>query len=118
MRNSTRSSTRPAVRWALALLCAGLAAASWAEPASAADNTLVSSTPAPNASVDTFAGPITLVFAAPVGPSPQVQMTCGDNGTIQSLAEPLLLADQVTVSVDLLTPAPAGTCTVMTRMSH
>ncbi|MBI4934684.1 MAG: copper resistance protein CopC/CopD [Actinobacteria bacterium] len=117
MRNSTRSSTRPAVRWALALLCAGLAAASWAEPASAADNTLVSSTPAANSSIDTFAGPITLVFAAPVGPSPQVTMTCGDPGVQQSLAEPILLADQVTVSVEMLTPAPAGTCTVGWRVT-
>lgn len=117
MRNSTRSSTRPAVRWALALLCAGLAAASWAEPASAADNTLVSSTPTANSSVDTFAGPLTLVFAAPVGPSPQVTMTCGDPGVVQSLAEPLLLADQVTVSVELLVPAPAGTCTVSWRVT-
>jgi copper transport protein len=111
------SSVRPAMRWALALLAAGLAAASWSAPVSAADNTLISSTPTPNSSVDVSPASLTLVFAAPVGPSPQVTMTCGDPGVVQSLAEPLLLADQVTVSVEMLVPAPKGTCTVSWRVT-
>lgn len=117
MRKPPPPSTRPALRWALALLLAAVIATFWVEPASAADNTLVSSTPAANSSVDTFAGPITLVYAAPVGPSPQVTMTCGDPGVVQSLAEPVLMADQVTVTVDLLSPAPKGTCTVSWRVT-
>ena len=44
-------------------------------------------------------------------------MTCGDPGVVQSLGEPLLLQDQVTVSVALLAPAPKGTCTVSWRVT-
>jgi putative copper export protein/methionine-rich copper-binding protein CopC len=117
LKNSTRSSPRPAVRWILVLLFAGLTAASWSAPASAADNTLASSVPEGNSTVDVSPASITLVFAAPVGPSPQVSMTCGDPGQVQSLAEPVLLADQLTVSVEILVPVPKGTCTVSWRVT-
>jgi copper transport protein len=39
-------------------------------------------------------------------------MTCGDPGLAQNLGVPALLADQVTVSVEILTPLPKGNCTV------
>ncbi len=112
MKNSTRSSARSALRWCLALLTAALVAASWSTPVSAADNTVLSSTPAPGAALDVSPALISITFAQPVGPSPQVTMTCGDPGVVQSLGQPLLLAGQVTVQVDVTVPAPKGTCTV------
>ena len=112
MKNSIRSFPRSALRWCLALLTAALVAASWSTPAFAVDNTVLSSTPAPNAALEVSPPLISITFAQPIGPSPQVNMTCGDPGVPQSLASPLLLAGQVTVSVNVTTPAPKGTCTV------
>ncbi|MFZ4720344.1 MAG: copper resistance CopC/CopD family protein [Ilumatobacteraceae bacterium] len=112
---------RPAIlsapRWCVALLLAVLVSASWASTASAADNSLSSSAPAPNSTVDTYPTTMTLSFAQPIGPSPQVTMACGDPGVVQSLSKPLLLADQTTVTVDLLAPAPKGVCTVSWRVT-
>jgi copper transport protein len=44
-------------------------------------------------------------------------MTCGDPGVPQALGQPLLLAGQVTVTVELLTAAPKGTCAVSWRVT-
>ncbi len=105
------------MRWCLSLIAIGLVVAAWATPSFAADNTLVSATPAAGTTVDVSPASLSLVFATQVGPSPQVTMSCGDPGQVQSLGQPLLLQDQLTVSVALLSPAPKGTCTVSWRVT-
>lgn len=112
MKNCSRSSVRSVLRWGLAVFATVLAVASWPSPASAADNSLVAATPAPNGTLEQSPVTITLLFAQPVGPSPRVVMTCGDPAVTQSLANPVLIADQVTVQVDVLAPAPKGTCQI------
>ncbi len=94
-----------------------MVAASWSTPVSAADNSVVSSVPAPDGSIDVSPPLISITFAQPVGPSPQVTMTCGDPGVPQALGQPLLLAGQVTVTVELLAVAPKGTCAVSWRVT-
>jgi copper transport protein len=100
------------VRWCLALLAGGVAAAALATPVHAADNTLLNSNPAPNSLSPTSPAVITLQFAAPVGPSPQITLTCGDPGAVQSIGPAKVLSDQVTVQVPVPTPVPKGNCTV------
>ncbi|MEY4340337.1 MAG: hypothetical protein RLZ14_2187 [Actinomycetota bacterium] len=100
------------VRWALALFVATAAAAVWPGTASAADANLASSTPADQSQVEQLSTAIQLVFDVPIGPSPKVVMTCGSPGVPQTLGKATLLADQVTVSVQLTTPAPKGPCIV------
>ena len=117
MKNSNRTTSRAALRWCLALLTAALVTGLWASPASAADNSLTSSTPNADATVDVSPASLTLVFAQPVGPSPQVTMTCGDPGVPQSLSDAVPLADQVTVSVTITAPAPKGVCNVSWRVT-
>jgi copper transport protein len=112
-----RSSSHSALRWCLVLLAGGVAAAALATPVHAADNTLVSETPAANSVAETSPALITLVFAAPVGPSPQVTLTCGDPGAPQSIGPTTVLPDQVTVRVPVPTPVPKGQCTVTWRVT-
>ena len=100
------------LRWALALFVAGAAAVAFPTSASAANANLVSSTPADQSQVDQLSTSIQLVFDVPIGPSPQVVMTCGQPGQPMQLGNATLLADQVTVSVQLTAPAPAGPCVV------
>ena len=115
--NSTRTTSRSALRWCLALLTAALVTGAWATPVSAVDNSLTSSTPAAGATIDVSPPSLTLVFAQPVGPSPQVTMTCGDPGVPQSVSDAVPLADQVTVSVTVTAPAPKGVCNVSWRVT-
>lgn len=89
----------------------------WANPASAADNTLTASIPLSNSVVPVSPPTITLKFAAQVGPSPQVSMACGNPGVVQATGQPALQQDQLTVLVQLLSPAPKGTCTVSWRVT-
>ena len=127
--NTDRLPARPAQRWlptartvglsgllatvvVAVLVAVGIVSALFAAPAAAADNSLSSSTPQANSTVAVSPASLTLVFAAPVGVSPQVDMTCGDPGQVISLAKPALLADGVTVSVQLSAAAPKGKCTV------
>ncbi|MBI4884426.1 MAG: CopD family protein [Actinobacteria bacterium] len=109
--NTPRLPARPATRWLLFILSFGLAASLWAPSASAADNTIVSSTPAAGSTVDTFAGPIELTFAQQVGPDNEVVMTC--DGAVVQLGTPAPLIDGMTVSVALVSPAPKGSCTIV-----
>ncbi|MBU6314890.1 MAG: copper resistance protein CopC [Acidobacteria bacterium] len=112
MNRTHRLPARRLARWALSLLAAGTAAALWSPSPVAAETTLASSTPAADATVDTLSTTIELVFSAPIGPSPVVTMACGSPGVIQALGDPVLKADQVSVSVALLVPAPKGPCVV------
>jgi putative copper export protein/methionine-rich copper-binding protein CopC len=90
---------------------AGLVGAWWSSPTYAADNSLKSSAPAANSTVAVSPASLSLVFAAPVGPTPTVKMTC-NAGQIVNLGDARLLADTVTVSVTITAPAPKGTCHV------
>ena len=83
----------------------------WAPTALAADNTLVSSTPAAGATVETSPASIELTFAQQLGPTNTVTMTCG--GAIVPLGTVLRLApEQTTLSASLISAAPKGDCTV------
>ena len=57
-----------------------------------------------NGTVDSSPAEIALKFSAAVGPSPQVSMTCGDPGIVQSLGRAGPVAGQVTLPVALLVP--------------
>lgn len=68
--------------------------------------------PAADSTVDTLSTTLELVFSTPIGPSPTVTMACGSPGVVQALGEAVLKADQLSVSVPLLVPAPKGPCVV------
>jgi len=104
------------VRWSLVLLVAGLVGAWWSSPSYAADNSLKSSSPTANSTVAVSPASLSLVFATPVGPAPKVEMTC-NAGQIVALGDARLLADTVTVSVTITSPAPKGTCHVSWRVT-
>ncbi|MEY4173988.1 MAG: hypothetical protein RI900_1153 [Actinomycetota bacterium] len=112
MNRTPRLSAQRFGRWALTLLAAGVAAAVWSPSPAAAATTLSSSVPAADSTVDTLSTTIELVFSAAIGPSPVVTMACGSPGVVQTLGDPVLKADQVSVSVPLLVPAPKGPCVV------
>ncbi|MEI8238342.1 MAG: copper resistance protein CopC [Actinomycetota bacterium] len=114
--NSNRPLARSALRWSLVLLVAVLVGAWFSTPSYAADNSLKTSTPAKDGTVDVSPASLTLVFAAQVGPGPTVEMTC-NTGKIVALGQPIVLADQVTVSVTLTSPAPKGPCHVSWRVT-
>ena len=83
----------------------------WAPTALAADNTLVSSTPAAGSTIDSSPTSIELTFAQQLGPTNTLTMTC--NGAIVPLGTVLVLApDQVSLSASLISAAPKGDCTV------
>ena len=105
------------VRWCLALLAGGLVAGILSSPAHAADNTLVNSNPPANSVAPTSPTVMTLQFATAIGPSPKITLTCGNPGAVQSIGQPQLLQDQVTVQVPVPTPAPRGQCTVTWRVT-
>ena len=93
-----------------------MAAAAFTTPALAADNSLAASSPLANSVVPTSPPAITLKFASPVGPEPQVTLTCGDPGVPQSIGLPKVGSDQLTVQVPVPTPTPKGVCTVTWRV--
>ena len=118
--NSSRPSARPALRWLLTLLAGGSLGALWASPAAAVDNTLVSSLPAADSTVDFSPTSLTLVFAAPLGTDNRVQMTCGEAGgqaEAVAVGNPVVLADQLTLTVAIPTPLPKGVCNVAWQVS-
>lgn len=118
--NSSRPSARPALRWLLTLLVGGLLGALWASPAAAVDNTLVSSLPAADSTVDVSPTSLTLQFAAPLGTDNRVQMTCGEAGgqaEAVAVGNPVVLADQLTLTVAIPTPLSKGVCHVAWQVS-
>lgn len=85
--------------------------ASLAAPvAHAADNSVVSSTPAAGGTVDSSPTSVEITFLQPLGPNNSMTMTCG--GTVVPLATAVVLADQLTLSASLISAAPKGECTV------
>ncbi|HUC32711.1 MAG TPA: copper resistance protein CopC, partial [Ilumatobacteraceae bacterium] len=118
--NATRLTARPALRWLLALLAGGLIAASWSSPAHAVDNTLVASTPAGESTVETSPTVLTLQFANQLGTNNTVTMSCGPQGEDASpvtLGSPVLLADQVTLSVSVPNAVNKGVCNVVWQVT-
>jgi len=118
--NATRMNARPALRWLLALLAGGLVAASWSSQAHAVDNTLVTSNPAAESTVDTSPSVLTLQFTNQLGTNNTVTMTCGPQGGDASpvtLGSPVLLADQVTLSVSVPNPVSKGVCNVVWQVT-
>ena len=104
---------RPALRWSLPLLLAAAVAGLWSSPAAAADNSLAGTNPENGSSVSVSPPSLSLDFVKPVGPSPTLQMTCGDPGVPQSLDKPVVLANGTTVTANILTPLPKGQCAVV-----
>lgn len=101
----------PGVAGALVVGLAVALIASLAAPtAYAADNSVVSSTPAAGATVDSSPTSIEITFLQPLGPNNSMNMTCG--GTVVPLATAVVLADQLTLSASLISAAPKGECTV------
>lgn len=114
-----------AARRARSLLLAGLSAiaallAFSAAPAAAVDNSLLGSTPQANSTVDVSPTSLTLQFASPLGPTNNVTMTCGAEGqpaAVVTLGKPLVLADQLTLSVPVSQVVPKGVCNVVWRVT-
>ena len=92
----------------------------WASPAAAVDNTLVSSLPAADSTVDVSPTSLSLQFAAPLGTDNRVQMTCGEAGGQAepvAVGNPVVLADQLTLTVAIPTPLSKGVCNVAWQVS-
>lgn len=88
---------------------------SMSAPVAIADNTLVSSSPASNASVPASPTSIEFVFADPLGPKHTAGASC--NGEPFPLGNPTVGADRLTVSVPVPDTMPRGTCTVVLTVS-
>ncbi|MGZ4700041.1 MAG: copper resistance CopC/CopD family protein [Ilumatobacteraceae bacterium] len=114
--NSTSPPAR-AVRRALAV-CFGVAAVgAFAVPrAEAADNTLVSSTPASGSSVDSSPQTLLLTFANPLGETNNIQVVC--NGTPYSVGTPQVGVDGISLTATVPNPLPKGNCVVSWLVSN
>ena len=108
--NTTRLSARPALGWLFVLLAIGLVGSLWAPTAHAADNTVVTSTPLADSVVEASPSLISIQFAQPLGSQSRMALAC--DSQVVSLANPVLLADGVTLQANLIAVAPKGTCTV------
>lgn len=85
----------------------GLAAVS---PAVAADNTLASSTPAANSTVDASPPSLILTFANALGAANTVEVVC--NGSPVRIGSPQVGIDGVTLTVSVPNPLPKGACVI------
>jgi methionine-rich copper-binding protein CopC len=108
--NSPSSPAR-AVRRALAV-CFGVAViGALAVPrAEAADNTLVSASPASGSSVDSSPPSLLLTFANPLGATNNLQVVC--NGTPYSVGTPQVGVDGISLTASVPNPLPKGNCVV------
>jgi copper transport protein len=85
---------------------------SGATPAGAQASSLVSSDPADGTELQTPPTQLVLTFDQPIGDS-TVSVACnGDPWAEPNIGRPQLGADQITVTVAINTPMPAGTCNV------
>jgi copper transport protein len=85
----------------------GVAAVS---PAAAVDNTLVSSSPAANSSIDASPPTLTLTFTNPLGAADTVEVAC--NGSPFAIGTPQVGVDGVTLTVAVPNPLPKGDCVI------
>ena len=76
----------------------------------AADNTLVSSSPAAGSTIDTSPPSLLLTFAAALGATNTVEVVC--NGSPIAVGTPQVGLDGVSLSVSVPNPLPKGECAV------
>ena len=108
--NTTRLSARPALGWLFSLLLLGVVGALWPSTVHAADNTVVSSTPAAGAALESSPLSVSITFAQTLGTGNQLQLTC--NGAQVPTATPIVLRDNVTLEAQLVAVAPKGDCAI------
>ena len=84
--------------------------------AAAADNTLVSSVPAADATEQTSPAAIALTFANPLGAVNVVSATC--NGALVPLGSPTVTTDKLSLTVPITSPLPKGDCVVAWRVGN
>jgi copper transport protein len=82
----------------------------------AADNTLVSSSPAAGSTVDTSPKSLLLTFATPLGNTNSVQVVC--NGSPLAVGTPSVGPDGVSLSVAVPNALPKGDCVVSWLVSQ
>lgn len=112
----TCSPTR-AIRRAFAVCFGVVAMGALAAPtAHAADNTLVTSTPLPDSTVDTSPPSLLLTFANPLGATNSVQVVC--NGSPFAVGTPQVGVDAVSLTVPVPNPLPKGNCVVSWLVSQ
>ncbi len=84
--------------------------------AEAADNSLVSSTPAANSTVDASPPSLLLTFANPLGATNTVEVVC--NGSPFAVGTPQVGVDTVSLTVSVPNPLPKGECVVSWLVSQ
>jgi len=108
--NTNRLSARPAFGWLFTLLLLGLVGALWPSTAHAADNTVVSSTPANGSTVESSPLTVSVTFAQSLGTSNQLQLTCGSAQV--PTGTPIVLSGNLTLEATLVSAAPKGECAI------
>ena len=106
-----------ALRRALVVFAGIAAVGGFAVPhVAAADNTMVSSSPAAGTTVDTSPPSLLLTFANPLGATNTVQVAC--NGSPIAVGSPAVGLDGVSLSVTVPNPLPKGECVVSWQVSQ
>jgi copper transport protein len=106
-----------ALRRALVVFAGIAAVGSFAVPrVAAADNTMVSSTPAASSTIDTSPPSLLLTFANPLGATNTVQVAC--NGSPIAVGSPAVGLDGLSLSVTVPNPLPKGECVVSWQVSQ
>src|SRR3954470_4336552 len=102
---------RRVIRRALTVGAAIAAIGAFAVPhAAAADNTLVSSSPAAGSTVDVSPQSLSLTFANAIGGTNTVEVVC--NGSPISVGTPQVGLDSLSLTVLVPNPLPKGQCVV------
>ncbi|MEY2580594.1 MAG: copper transport protein [Ilumatobacteraceae bacterium] len=106
-----RRAVRRALRFAFAALVGIAVVGAFAvTQVEAADNTLVSSSPAAGTTVDTSPQTLLLTFASPLGATNTVEVVC--NGAPIAVGTPQVGADGLSLSVSVPNPLPKGECAI------
>jgi copper transport protein len=87
-----------------------------ASPVAAADNTMVSSSPAAGSTVESSPPSLLLTFANALGATNTVEVVC--NGTSIAVGTPQVGLDGVSLSVSVPNPLPKGECAVAWQVSQ
>jgi copper transport protein len=97
-----------------------LGAAGWGAPVHA-QNTLEESDPADGAVLQSSPSQIVLRFAEAIGEANLVAIACGsggDNNPFTDIGEPSVADDGTSLTVEIVSPIPAGTCDVSWQVSE
>jgi copper transport protein len=106
-----------AFRRALTVFVAIAGVGAFALPrAEAADNSLVSSTPAADSTVDVSPPSLLLTFANPLGVTNTVEVVC--NGSPYAVGTPQVGIDGISLTVSVPNPLPKGNCVVSWLVSQ